>query len=183
MSAPAATDPDPLERLTALVRAQRGALMAAARAEGASGEDAVDCVEDALLTFLRLERAGELPAAGPAQIAAVFTMVRNAARNLRRSHRRSRPHDADVELAAPDDLVADELLARAEETVRLRACLAELCSLQRAVVTLRLLDERSGEDVAEELGLARGYVDVLVHRAKANLRACMRQPSRGRQAT
>jgi RNA polymerase sigma-70 factor (ECF subfamily) len=43
------------------------------------------------------------------------------------------------------------------------------------VVTLRLLEERSGEDVAETLGLSRGYVDVLVHRAKAALRVCMRE--------
>jgi RNA polymerase sigma-70 factor (ECF subfamily) len=61
----------------------------------------------------------------------------------------------------------------AENTVRLRQCLASPCSVQRAVVTLRLLDERSGEDVADALGLSRGYVDVLVHRAKAALRLCM----------
>ena len=58
--------------------------------------------------------------------------------------------------------------------VRLRACVAELCSVQRAVVMLRLLEERSGEDVAEVLGITRGHVDVLVHRAKASLRVCMR---------
>jgi RNA polymerase sigma-70 factor (ECF subfamily) len=55
---------------------------------------------------------------------------------------------------------------------------AELCSVQRAVVMLRLLDERSGEDVAEALGITRGHVDVLVHRAKAALRVCMRASHR-----
>ncbi len=53
-------------------------------------------------------------------------------------------------------------------------CVTELCGVQRAVVTLRLLEERSGEDVAESLGLTRGHVDVLVHRAKQALRVCMR---------
>ena len=38
---------------------------------------------------------------------------------------------------------------------------------------LRLLEERQGEDVAASLGISRGYVDVLVHRAKASLRVCM----------
>ena len=60
--------------------------------------------------------------------------------------------------------------------MRLRTCVAELCGVQRAVVMLRLLDEQSGEDVAATLGLSRGHVDVLVHRAKAALRVCMREP-------
>ena len=69
---------------------------------------------------------------------------------------------------------AEALLSHAEDVVRLRACVAELCSIQRAVITLRLLEERSGEDVAEQLGITRKHVDVLVHRAKASLRVCMR---------
>ena len=72
--------------------------------------------------------------------------------------------------------LAAELVERAEDYLRLRTCVAELCSIQRAVVTLRLLEERSGEDVANCLGLARGYVDVLVHRAKAALQASMSSP-------
>ena len=38
---------------------------------------------------------------------------------------------------------------------------------------LRLLEEQPGEDVAASLGISRGYVDVLLHRAKASLRVCM----------
>jgi RNA polymerase sigma-70 factor (ECF subfamily) len=40
-------------------------------------------------------------------------------------------------------------------------------------VTLRLVEERDGEDVASALGISRGYVDVLLHRAKGSLFACM----------
>ena len=36
-----------------------------------------------------------------------------------------------------------------------------------------MLEERPGEDVAAALGLSRGHVDVLLHRAKASLRVCM----------
>jgi RNA polymerase sigma-70 factor (ECF subfamily) len=50
---------------------------------------------------------------------------------------------------------------------------AELCEIQRAVVTLRMLDERPGEDVAHLLGITKNHAAVLLHRAKASLRACM----------
>jgi DNA-directed RNA polymerase specialized sigma24 family protein len=42
-----------------------------------------------------------------------------------------------------------------------------------APASKRLLEERGGEDVASALGLTRGYVDVLLHRAKHSLRACL----------
>ena len=51
-----------------------------------------------------------------------------------------------------------------------------LCDTQRAVVSLRLLEERRGEDVAEALGISRAYVDVLLHRAKRSLTSCMTEP-------
>jgi len=68
---------------------------------------------------------------------------------------------------------AEEAIARAEEHVRLRACVERLCDTQRAVVTLRMLEAKPGEDVAAALGISRGYVDVLLHRARASLFACM----------
>ncbi len=74
------------------------------------------------------------------------------------------PHGEDV-------LVA--LVAHAEECVRLRGCMNRLCKTQRTVVMMRLLEERPGEDVAAALGITRGYVDVLLHRAKASLLVCM----------
>lgn len=168
---------DPLEELDRLLSARRGALFAAARDEGAQAEEALECVQDGLCTWLREERSGTLPPAPGARVAAAFTMVRNAARNARRRHHRSKPHlplnEDGVGALAGDGADPEALLAEAEETVRLRACVASLCAVQRAVVTLRLLEERSGEDVAEALGLSRGHVDVLVHRAKASLRVCM----------
>ena len=110
-------------------------------------------------------------------LASLKTIVRNAARNFRRRHRRAKPHeslDADNEPLAPSTV--EDLVAHAEDVVRLRACVAELCSVQRAVVMLRLLDEQSGEDTAAALGITRNHVDVLVHRAKGALRVCMRHP-------
>jgi RNA polymerase sigma-70 factor, ECF subfamily len=155
---------DRLERLSNLAR-ERRALLAVARAEGLDPEEALECVQDALLTFLARDEHSDH------ELATVKTMVKNAARNLRRRHHRALSHEhQDV---ASDDASAELLLAHAEEVVRLRACVASLCGIQRAVITLRLLEERSGEDVADALGLTRGHVDVLVHRAKVALRECM----------
>jgi RNA polymerase sigma-70 factor (ECF subfamily) len=160
-----AGSPDRLARLTALVRAHRAALLAVARQEGLGPEDALECVQEGLATYLGMDDEGH-------GIATLKTIVRNAARNLRRRHYQ-KPHlPIDSEPASPS-LPADQLLAHAEEMVKLKACVAQLCSVQRAVIMLRLLDERSGEDVAAELGLSRAHVDVLVHRAKSSLRVCM----------
>ena len=91
--------------------------------------------------------------------------------NASSSGRKARSDNSGVAAGTP---TAEELLGHAEEVVRLHACVSELCGVQRAVVTLRLLEERSGEDVADALGLTRAHVDVLVHRAKGALRVCMR---------
>lgn len=171
-------EPDVLDVLSELAREQRAGLAGIARSEGVSPEDAVDCVQEALITFLTRAQDGALNEVRAAWPAALATMVRNAARNKRRRHYRSRPHAAlDPELsAASDDVASDALIARAEEHVRLRACVQELGEIQKSVVTLRMLEERAGEDVARALGISSGYVAVLLHRAKSALRACMTAP-------
>jgi len=158
---------DSLQRLSEIVRAERRALVGVARSEGLDAEEAIECVQDALATFLSRPEP-ENP------IASLKTIIKNAARNFRRK-RRLVADPGDLPAEGPD---AEALLAHAEDVVRLRECVAELCSVQRAVVMLRLLEERSGEDVAEILGISRGHVDVLVHRAKASLRVCMRHATR-----
>ncbi len=164
---------DALERLSRVAQRERSGLAGVARREGLTPEEAIDCVQDALITFLDLIQSGQLEStADPAPV--LVTIVRNAARNQRRRHHRAKPHDdvGDRELTA-DSALQEELLTRAEDTVRLRACVAELCEIQRAVVTLRLLEERPGENVAELLGVSANHVAVLLHRAKSALRTCM----------
>ena len=171
------TDGDVLERLSRVLASERAALAAVARHEGLRPEEAVDCVQDALCTLLDLVQAGQVaPASDPSPL--LVTIVRNAARNQRRRHFRARPHDAlgDGELPDPELVLQEELLTRAEDVVRLRACVAELCEIQRAVVTLRLLEERPGENVAELLGVSQNHVAVLLYRAKSALRTCLTAP-------
>ena len=160
--------------LSDLARVGRADLVKLARREGASAEDAVECVQDALCTFLQLAQKKQLPEDAVVWPAYLAGVVRNAARNKRRLHHIARPHDdLDALPARADESSAETLVAEAEQHVRLRACVDQLCETQKAVVMLRLLEERPGEDVAASLGISRGYVDVLVHRAKASLRVCM----------
>ncbi len=165
---------DVLGILSDLARTGRSDLVRTARREGAGPEDAVEAVQDALCTFLQLAQKRETPADAAQWPAYLAGIVRNVARNKRRRHHVARPHaDLDALPLPSDAATAEKLVAEAEEHVRLRACVDQLCETQKAVVMLRLLEERPGEDVADSLGISRGYVDVLLHRAKASLRVCM----------
>src|SRR5262245_58339249 len=169
---------DILDRLSRLMRAERSALAALARGEGMTPEDAVDCVQEGFCTLLDLARRRALPE-DPGEWGGMLAgVVRNVARNRRRRHFLARPHEELEEEAhaAQDAPSADDVIARAEEHIRLRACVAELCEVQRAVVTLRMLEEQPGEDVGRALGISAGHVAVLLHRAKQSLRACMTGP-------
>lgn len=165
--------PDLLDRLSAVILHERRALVAVARRQGLLPEDAIECVQEALCTVLQLLARDEAPTGLGAYLTGV---VRNLARNRRRTHHHARPH-LPFETARGDVLAvrpeAEAWLERAEAHVRVQACVAQLCDTQRAVVTLRLLEERDGEDVAMTLGITRNHVDVLLHRAKHSLRACL----------
>lgn len=163
------------EALSALVRSDRAALVRVAARQGLSMQDALECVQDGLCTFLRMHGHGEIRAPQDEWGRLLAGIVRNAARNRRRLHALSQPHEDAADQQPSDTATADELLIRESEHLRLRVCVAELCESQRAVVLLRLLDEQPGEDVAQSLGISRGHVDVLTHRAKASLRACLRR--------
>lgn len=159
-----------------LARQHRARLAAVARHEGLSAEDAVDTVQEAFHTFLTLPAARALTGADDDARRLLVTITRNAARNRRRAHALARPHTADAGVLASlhdDGPAADELLATAEVRLQLASCVRCLGDTQRAVVSLRLLDDVPGEDVARALGISPGHVAVLLHRAKANLTACM----------
>jgi RNA polymerase sigma-70 factor (ECF subfamily) len=173
-TAGAPSEQDVLAALGRIVRDQRVALAGLARREGLGPEDALDCVHDALCTFLQLAVRGELPQAVAEHAPLLAGIVVNTARNKRRRHHLARPHRA-IDAVEPLDggPSTETLVAHAEECVRLRACVNRLCEKQRTVVMMRLLEERPGEDVAASLGITRGHVDVLLHRARASLLVCM----------
>ncbi len=165
-----------LEWVTRLVHTHRGRLYGLARREGLREQDSLDCVQDALHTFLLLPQARQLVESNDDSIKLLSVLVRNHARNRRRRHEIARPHDSGDEtlgLVTAEALPVDELIAQAQDFALMIGCLDHLGKLQRAVVSLRMLDEVAGEDVAAMLGLPPSHVAVLLHRAKQNLRSCM----------
>jgi RNA polymerase sigma-70 factor (ECF subfamily) len=159
-----------------LVHRHRGELAAVARAEGLTADDAFDAVQDAFHTFLTLRAAHPLVEAGDESRRLLVTLTRNVARNWRRLHANARRHNGDTDMLAGLPAAAagaDELIAAAQDQIRLRRCVQTLADVQRAVVTLRMLDDVPGEDVAHALGITPGHVAVLLHRAKVNLLGCM----------
>jgi RNA polymerase sigma-70 factor (ECF subfamily) len=157
-----------------LVHQHRADLAAVARREGLTPEDAFDAVQEALHTFITLPEAGGLVDEPEQSRKLLVTLTRNVARNRRRLHAVARPHgDQSLEDLAAAAASVEETLVAAEEHVRLEGCMLTLAEIPRAVVTLRMLDDLPGEDVARTLGITPGHVAVLLHRAKASLLECM----------
>jgi RNA polymerase sigma-70 factor (ECF subfamily) len=166
--------------VTTLVHANRTRLTRVVRREGVRYEDALDCVQEAFLSFLSLPQARLLVGQPADSMRMLSVLARNIARNRRRRHDYARPHvavDAGVEQIASQDDSADELIAKAESHALMLACIATLGEMQRAVVRLRLLDEVPGENVARQLGVSSGHVAVLLFRARQELRHCVESPS------
>ncbi len=165
--------------ISGLARDHASRLAAAARREGLSAADALDVVQDAFHTLLARPDQDALRDR-PADAARVLVaIVRNAARNARRRHHRARPHVelTEAELVASALAVPgtapDEHLDRAETSAQLAGCMASLGDIHRSVVTLRVLEELSGDEAAHELGLTANHVAVLLHRARKQLEQCM----------
>lgn len=174
------TDDAVLADVTTLVRLHRGRLLRAARAEGLGPEEALECVQEAFERVLRTPRY--LAVAGSPEEAGhlLSALAHNSARNRRRRHHHARPHHGEPPTVAAlegDWPRVDELIAAAEDHLRLGGCVERLTQVQREVVRLRILDEIPGEDVAALSGLSPGNVAVLLRRAKWALRSCMESPA------
>src|SRR5262245_31242559 len=159
-----------------LVHAHRGRLARVVQREGVRADDALDCVQEAFVTFLALPQARLLVGLPEDSAKLLVILARNIARNRRRRHDYTKPHLADEELGAElsaDTASADEIVARAEQHALALGCIVTLNEVQRAVVNLRLIDEVPGEDVARQLGTTAAHVAVLLFRAKRRLQQCM----------
>jgi RNA polymerase sigma-70 factor (ECF subfamily) len=159
-----------------LVHEHRVSLARVARREGLDPEDAFDAVQEAFYGFINLPQARSLVDEPDQSRKLLIVLVRNVARNRRRLHAVARPHESDqhaIEAIPTDTSSVEEIIVAAEEHIRLAGCMRTLAEVPRAVVTLRMLDDLPGEDVARSLGISAGHVAVLLHRAKGNLLACM----------
>jgi len=162
--------------VTALVHRHRARLVGVARREGLRADDALDCVQDAFMSFLTLPQA-RLLVEHPDDSARMLTILaRNIARNRRRRHDYARPHlvdEATVGGLVCETPSADAVIAAAEQYALALGCVVTLNDVQRRVVQLRLVDELPGENVARQLGTSPEHVAVLLHRAKQALRRCI----------
>jgi RNA polymerase sigma-70 factor, ECF subfamily len=158
-----------------LARTHTRRLVAVARREGLESQESLDAVQEAFETFLLLPQARALVNVPEDSGSVLAVLVRNAARNMRRRHHRALPHEPLPEepgLAGEDPSVED-LLLRAEEHVRLAGCVSHLSRIQQQVVRLRALEELSGRETAELLGMSTERIATHLHRAKKALLICL----------
>jgi RNA polymerase sigma-70 factor (ECF subfamily) len=157
-----------------LARDHAGRLAAIARREGIGAADALDVVQDAFHTLLGRPDAATLRTRPDDAARLLAVIVRNAARNLRRRHHNARPHiDITTSQLAAVQPRPDDALDHAITATQLVGCMAQLGDVHRQIVTLRVLEEVSGEEAAQALGLTANHVAVLLHRARKELERCM----------
>jgi RNA polymerase sigma-70 factor (ECF subfamily) len=160
--------------IAGLARDHAGRLAAIARREGATAADALDLVQDAFHTLLARRDVAALRTRPDDAARLLAAIVRNAARNLRRRHHHARPHvELDAEPLPATEPRPDAALEHAATAVQLVGCMAQLGDIHRQIVTLRVLEELSGEEAARALGLTPNHVAVLLHRARKELERCM----------
>lgn len=129
-----------------------------------------DLMQQVLLMTLERLRAGKLRE--PERIASfVLGTARMVVLEIRRGSWRRESllemyGDTEEAFEAPEPftLNADQLAS----------CLEALAERERTVVSLTFFADKSGDEVAKDLGLSAGNVRVIRHRALARLRTCMR---------
>lgn len=160
--------------ISMLARDHAGKLAGLARREGVSPTDALDVVQDAFHTLISRPDSQALRDKPDDAARVLSTIVRNAARNLRRRHHHAKPHvDVDGQPLVAAIPSPDEALEQATTQAQLVGCMAKLGDAHRHVITLRVLEELSGEEAAQALGVTAGHVAVLLHRARKQLEQCM----------
>lgn len=163
----------------ATLSSEQGArLFAVARNQGLDPEDARDAVQEALSSFVALARARDLCAASVDSAAYLTALVVNIARNMRRRHHRRKPHERGDVIEKLEDANADveALLAQKESARELHGCLETLDDVPRKIVSLRIIEDVSGSEVAKLLDLTPNHVAVMLHRAKRSLSSCLSSP-------
>jgi RNA polymerase sigma-70 factor (ECF subfamily) len=130
---------------------------------------ALDLAQDVLLVVLEALREGrveQVDRLGPF----VLGVCRNTALARARGERR---RSSLLERFGPDFAGVVEIADERPDERRLRDCFDRLALRARAVLALTFFAERSGDEIAGELGTSAENVRVLRHRALKQLHACM----------
>jgi RNA polymerase sigma-70 factor (ECF subfamily) len=162
----------------AMVRLYGGRLLAVARRFTRNEDDARDVLQSAYLSAFRALSDFE----GTCQLSTwLHRIVVNTALMKLRSRRR-RPEESietllpafredghHVEQFSDWSTPADRLIEREETRVTVRNCIDQLPDNYRLVLTLRDIEERPTQEVADLLGLTTTAVKVRLHRARQAL--------------
>jgi RNA polymerase sigma-70 factor, ECF subfamily len=166
-----------------MIRLYGGRLLAVARRFTRNEDDAQDVLQSAYLSAFRALKDFE----GTCQLSTwLHRIVVNTALMKLRSRRR-KPEES-IETLLPSFLEdghhveqfsdwsvpADQLIEREETRVTVRNCIDQLPDNYRLVLMLRDIEERSTQEVADQLGLTATAVKVRLHRARQALSALLR---------
>ena len=158
------------QHLSLIIQENRLRLLSIAKHRGLLGEEALDCVQNAFVTFLQHPNLAHLIEHPEESARLLTTITQNAARSERRL---TQKHSRAVDVPTPEPASAEHQVAHEEERSSLQQCILSLRENQRAIVILRIFEDVPGQEVAAQLGMSPEHVAVLLHRAKESLRGCM----------
>jgi RNA polymerase sigma-70 factor, ECF subfamily len=99
----------------------------------------------------------------------VNTVCNNVVLEIYRQTNRTEPlADAHLDLPTSEDV--ENALVNGEERERVRRVVKDLPSRDRDILNALFFEERSNDDVCAEFGVDRGYLRVLLYRAKEKFR-------------
>jgi len=132
--------------------------------------------QEVFLRVLRALRQG----AGVRHPERFGAFVNSVCNNLVLEHYRQKRRAAQFDEHMPErrDSTVDlegQLLSR-ETQQKVRALIGELSSKDRSILRAVLLEERDKDEVCRELGVDRGYLRVLLHRARSRFRQLIMRP-------
>ena len=140
-------------------------------------EWAEDVVQEAYLNIWRI--AGDYRAALSPPMAWMGVIVRSRALDFLRRRQSERADaaleldDAMAETIASDEPAPGDLLLASEQAHALNACLNQLETRQRQVVSMAYLRDLSHSELAAELKIPLGTVKTWIRRGLEQLRGCM----------
>jgi RNA polymerase sigma-70 factor (ECF subfamily) len=107
----------------------------------------------------------------------VNSVCKNVLRENTRDSYRTQPLKPDhLEAPYPDKIVDLELELISRETKdKVREILAEMKERDRALLRAIFLEEKEKDEICREFGVERGYLRVLLHRAKERFRTALHQ--------
>jgi RNA polymerase sigma-70 factor (ECF subfamily) len=136
---------------------------------GATGQQAEDLAQDAMLTVWR--KAAQFDPARASAATWIFTIARNLRIDLIRRERHPGFDPADPQLAPPDIALADADVEALQDASAVQAALRDLPSEQAAVIALFFFSDKPHSEIAAELDIPLGTVKSRLRLAMARLRA------------